>query len=159
MQLRHDLTASTGALRDGLNTLEVSVVNGAGQRVRHAVSFAVDTSLEAQPGVIEVDGELSRFDAPGDDHERTEAEHVALRNAGDRTLDLTGWRVQDRAGHRFVFPAFELLPRSVVRIHTGRGADGDDALHWGRTQAVWNNPGDTVFVIDAGHVLRADYTY
>lgn len=159
LRLRHTLNANNSALRDGLNSIEVSVVNGVDQRERRQASFAVDTALEAQPGLLEIAGDLSQFDAPGNDHANASKEYVTLRNAGDRAIDLTGWELADAAGHRFRVPAFELQAAATVRIRTGKGSNDADNLYWGRTQAVWNNRGDAVYLIDANRVLRAEHVY
>ena len=157
--LRHTLTVNNSLLRDGLNTLEVSVVDGGEQQHRQSISFAVDTSLTPQPGLLQVAGDLSQYDAPGNDHVNTSQEYITLRNPGDRPLNLTNWRLEDRAGHRYRFPQYELLAHSTVRIRTGSGNDNADNLYWGRNQAVWNNRGDAIYVVDADNVLRAEHVY
>lgn len=157
--LRATLSAANSALRDGLNALEVSVVDGAEQRQRESVSFAVDTSREPLAGRLEVAGELSQYDAPGNDHANTSEEYVTLRNAGDQGLDLGGWRLEDRAGHRYRFPDYRLEARALVRIRTGSGRDDQENLYWGRNAAVWNNRGDALYLVDAGNVLRAEHVY
>ncbi|MCB1676263.1 MAG: lamin tail domain-containing protein [Halioglobus sp.] len=159
LHLRHTLTATNSALRDGLNSIELSVVNGIDQRARHQASFVVDTALEAQPGRLEIAGDLSQFDAPGSDHANASEEYVTLRNAGDRAIDLTGWELADAAGHRFRVPTFELQAAATVRIRTGKGSNDAGNLYWGRTQAVWNNRGDAIYLIDASRVLRAEHVY
>ncbi|MFB6161511.1 MAG: lamin tail domain-containing protein [Haloferacaceae archaeon] len=99
-----------------------------------------------------VDGPLAvsvHADAPGNDHEDPNGEYVALRNRGDRTLDLAGWTVRDAAGHAYAFPdGATLAPDATIRLHTGTGTDGDGRYYWGRSRAVWNNGGDTVTVTD-----------
>nr|WP_233341065.1 lamin tail domain-containing protein [Haloprofundus sp. MHR1] len=105
------------------------------------------------------DGELSlaaiRADAPGDDHENTNGEYLVFENAGDEPLDLTGWTVEDEAGHAYTFPTgFTLAPGARVTLYTGDGSDTDSELYWGSGSAVWNNGGDTIRVSDdAGTVV------
>jgi micrococcal nuclease len=97
-------------------------------------------------------------DAPGNDNQNLNDEYVILRNDGDRTLDLSGWTVTDDAGHRYAFPdGTTLAPGESVTLHTGVGEDRDGHRYWGRTGAVWNNGGDTVFVRDdSGSVITRE---
>jgi hypothetical protein len=157
--LRYTLTAANSALKDGLNVLECSVVDGIKQRIREKISFVADTGIEAKPGRLEIAGDLSQFDAPGNDHVNTSEEYVTLRNAGDRGLDLGGWKIKDRAYHTFAFPEFRLEAGQVIRIRTGVGSNTDTDLYWGRNQAVWNNRGDAIYVLDHHNTLQAEHVY
>ncbi|WP_424004744.1 lamin tail domain-containing protein [Haloarcula salina] len=88
-------------------------------------------------------------DASGNDHENENDEYVVFENTGETTLDLSGWTVEDEAEHTYRFPAgFELDPGSKVTLYTGSGADTDSELYWGSDAAIWNNNGDTVYVLD-----------
>jgi hypothetical protein len=61
----------------------------------------------------------------------------------------------ESASHRFTFPdGFGLAGGATVRIHTGCGPDTATDLHWCISgSAVWNNDGDTAFLVDpAGNV-------
>ncbi|MCB1679968.1 MAG: lamin tail domain-containing protein, partial [Halioglobus sp.] len=60
---------------------------------------------------------------------------------------------------RFRVPTFELRAAATVRIRTGKGSNDAGNLYWGRTQAVWNNRGDAIYLIDASRVLRAEHVY
>ena len=99
-------------------------------------------------------------DATGDDHENLDDEYVVFENAGDESLDLSGWRVRDEAGHTYVFPdGFIVAAGGRVRLHTGDGTDTDAELYWRRNGAVWNNGGDTVTVetADGRTILERPY--
>lgn len=90
-------------------------------------------------------------DAEGDDNTNLNDEWVELSNPSDRDLDLTGWRVKDEsASHRYSFPSGFLLEAGAnLRLHTGCGDDNPSELFWcEKGSAVWNNSGDTVFVLD-----------
>jgi micrococcal nuclease len=91
------------------------------------------------------------YDAPGDDSLNLNAEWIDIRNGGADAAHLTGWMVKDEsASHRFAFPAgFVLDPDATVRIRTGCGEDIDLELHWcNEASAIWNNSGDTGFLLD-----------
>ena len=88
---------------------------------------------------------------PGDDTQALTQEYVEITNTGNQSVDLTGWGVKDNsASHRYLFPAgFVLTPGASVRLRTGCGVDGTADLYWCESgSAVWNNAGDTVFVLD-----------
>ena len=98
------------------------------------------------------------YNPPGsNDNENLNEEWVALGNTGGSDLDLDGWVVKDEsASHRFAFPTnFVLSAGQHVVIHTGCGDNGQEHLYWCETRsAVWNNSGDTVFVLDpAGNIV------
>lgn len=89
--------------------------------------------------------------APGDDAVNLNGEWVVLRNDGPGPADLTGWVVKDEsASHRFRFPdGFALAPGAEVTVLSGCGIDAPDRLHWCTSgSAIWNNDGDTAFVVD-----------
>lgn len=89
-------------------------------------------------------------DAAGSDRENLEDEYVVLRNDADAAVDMTGWRLQDAAGHTYRFPAgFTLDAGATVTVYSGDGTDAPDALYWGAGAPVWNNDGDTVYLFAA----------
>ena len=112
----------------------------------------------ADSGALVVDA--IHADAAGNDHENENDEWIRFRNAGDATLDVSGWTVSDAAGHDYVVPAGTTLePGASITLYTGSGADAADSLYWGSDAAIWNNEGDTVVVRDASGavVLRESY--
>jgi len=98
-----------------------------------------------------------RFDADGDDNLHLNDEWVRITNRGDTGVDLTGWVLKDTsATHRYRFPdGFTLDAGASVSVRTGCGADTGTDLHWcNEGSAVWNNSGDTAFLLDpAGNVF------
>ncbi len=91
------------------------------------------------------------FDAPGDDRENLNGEWVEIANTGATAESMTSWVLKDEsASHRYTFPAgFVLDPGSTVTVHTGCGADTATTLYWCNDKgAVWNNSGDTAFLLD-----------
>lgn len=158
--LRHSLTPAGAAyLRVGLNVFECSVANGAGGRDRKTVAFLADPRREPRPGKIAVAGDLSQFDAPSNDHRNATEEFVAIKNVGDETVQMKGWRIYDRKRHEFVFGRVDMTPGRVIEIHTGQGRSTSKKRFWGRNAAVWNNRGDAVYVVDPDGVLRAEHVY
>ena len=97
------------------------------------------------------------FDAEGNDNLDLNDVWVQITNVGTDDADLTGWVVKDEsATHRYNFPSgFELGAGSTVTIYTGCGTDNTADLYWCNTgSAVWNNSGDTAFLLDpAGNII------
>ncbi len=103
-----------------------------------------------------------QYDAPGDDNQNLNEEWIRVRNDGDKVVDLTGWVVKDEsASHRFDFPfAFTLSPGETVAINTGCGDDFGTILFWCNVgSAVWNNDGDTAFLLDPNGNTHVTYNY
>lgn len=113
-----------------------------------------------------VDAELHfaewRPDAAGNDNENLNDEWIRIGNEGDTVVDLTGWGVRDEsASNRFAFPSgFTLVPGETVTIYTGCGVDFGTDLYWCSVgSAVWNNDGDTAFLLDPSGNTHASRTY
>ena len=90
-------------------------------------------------------------DPPGDDLAPGAGESVLLE--GTPGLDLGGWTVKDTsASHRLVLPSGTRLPADGrLRVYTFCGPDAPGAVHWcNRGGAVWNNSGDTAYLLDPG---------
>ena len=102
------------------------------------------------------------FDAPGDDNNNLNEEWVSIRNEGGAAVDLTGWGIKDEsASHRYEFPAsFTLGPGESVTVRTGCGVDFGTELFWCNVgSAIWNNSGDTVFLLDPSGNTHDTFSY
>jgi micrococcal nuclease len=102
------------------------------------------------------------YDAPGDDSQNLNQEWIVIRNDGDRPVDLTGWGIRDEsAGNRYAFPdAFTLAPDESVTVRSGCGDDIGTELFWCSVgAAVWNNDGDTAFLVDPSGNTHATESY
>ncbi|MCB9677446.1 MAG: peptidoglycan DD-metalloendopeptidase family protein [Alphaproteobacteria bacterium] len=84
---------------------------------------------------------------------------VGVRTAGPRRVDLSGWRIRNRAGLVYTFPEGARVHRGEgLRVYSGTGVDGPDTLFWGRAAGVWNDEGDCVELIDArGDVVQVHH--
>lgn len=113
-----------------------------------------DGSASAQVAISEI-----RFDADGDDNENLNDEWVRITNDGETAMDLTGWVLKDTsATHRYPFPSgFVLEAGARVTVRTGCGTDTATDLYWCvGGSAVWNNDGDTAFLLDpAGNIVSS----
>ncbi len=92
---------------------------------------------------------------------------VRVVNVSDREADIEGHGVEDRAGHRFVFPSVILKPGYGLMLFsapkpvsggglgTGSGqAGGTEGLYWGHPSPSWSSEGETAVLRDpAGRVI------
>lgn len=100
-------------------------------------------------------------DAPGNDAENLNGEWVRIVNDGAIEIELLGWMLQDESSsHRYEFPAATIDPQGTITIRSGCGEDSDTELHWCVSgSAVWNNDGDTVFLLDPSGNLADSLGY
>lgn len=143
-------TARSGELEEAQSAAET---DGAGMWNPEVCGSAGEASLTI--------GHI-RYDADGDDNHNLNDEWVEIANPGEASADLSGWSVKDEsASHRYRFPSgYHLDGGATVRIHTGCGDDTATALYWcNRGSAVWNNSGDTVFVLDPNGNVVASKSY
>jgi hypothetical protein len=79
------------------------------------------------------------YDPPGPDY-RTKRQlrraYVVIHNTSGKGRQLRGWVLRDRAGHRFTFPSYRIVPSGYVKVHTGRGRD---TAPW----ETWRKPSTT----------------
>ncbi len=101
-------------------------------------------------------------DAPGPDNENPNGEWIELRNVSSGAVDLTGWAVRDESTrHRYTFAdGFVVAAGASLRLFSGTGTDTATERYWGKQgESVWNNDGDTVFVLDASGSTVASFPY
>ena len=90
-----------------------------------------------------------QFNAPGDDRQNLNGEWVQVNNTGDGPVLINGWTLSDRTGsHPYTFPAVVLMPGEKVTVYTGNGMMNETSLFMGRTEPLFGNSGDTVFLRD-----------
>lgn len=161
--------ADVGALlvRDGFAVVRVSEPDVAREEVLRRLEEEARTAergLWSPSACGPASGQASqlaivdlRLDAEGDDALNLNDEWVEVQNTGAVAVDMTGWGVRDESSsHRFTFPAgFTLEAGALVRIHSGCGTDAATELFWCTSgSAIWNNDGDTAFVLDpSGNIV------
>ena len=90
------------------------------------------------------------------------AEYVTIENDSSYCdVDMTNWRLKDKAGHSYYFPSFTLGAGDLVRVHTGTGTDDEDDLYmdYDNDYSIWNNDGDTGYLYDDNGDLISTYSY
>ncbi|MGH9042248.1 MAG: lamin tail domain-containing protein, partial [Acidimicrobiia bacterium] len=78
------------------------------------------------------------------------AERETVANGGTLPADMTGWTIHDDGTkHTFTFPSgYTLAPGAAVTVKSG-GPPGPGELAW-TGASVWNNDGDTAYLVDGG---------
>lgn len=99
------------------------------------------------------------YNAKGDDNGNLNDEYVELRNSCTYPVEMTGWVLSDDDGNDYSFPAFILSAKSTVSIHSGPGVDSQVDIYWGKTNPVWGNSGDRLFMHNEKGELVLDYSY
>lgn len=92
------------------------------------------------------------YDPPGRD---VQGEYAVIWNMGTTTLELKDWTLRDIAPirpHIYTFKQLSLPPGRHIRVWTKAGADTATDIYLNLGTAVWNNPGDTAILRDAGGV-------
>lgn len=99
--------------------------------------------------------------APGQDNLNPNGEWIDIVNDGSTTAGLTGWSIRDESTrHRFSFPdGFSLPASDMVRVFSGCGDDTSTELYWCDGDAVWNNRGDTGFLVDEDGKFADSFPY
>jgi Lamin Tail Domain len=93
-----------------------------------------------------------QYDSPGNDlpptNAKLNAEFVTIHNPTSIARPLTGFRVHDLGpDHTYHFGTFRLGSQKSVRLHTGKGTNTATNRYWGLDYYVWNNDGDTAFLV------------
>lgn len=131
------------------------------QRDAKAAGRGLWTACGADADVVILD---LRPDAPGRDDFNPNGEWIEIANLGSSPVDLTGWGIRDESTrHRFEFPdGFVLAADDVVRIGSGCEWDDNDDnvdIFWCAWDPVWNNGGDTAFLVDASGRFVDEWGY
>lgn len=100
-------------------------------------------------------------DAPGRDDENLNGEFIIIENQTETSIDLTGWIIRDESSiHRFTFPDDTQVPSGAfVVVLTGCGEDRSDEFYWCNSSPVWDNSGDTAFLLDDNGDIHHRFAY
>lgn len=119
------------------------------------------TACDADADLVILD---LRPDARGRDDFNPNGEWIEIANLGATPVDMTGWGIRDESTrHRYEFPdGFVLAADDFVRIGSGCEWDDNDEnvdLFWCAFDPVWNNSGDTAFLVDANGLFVDEWSY
>jgi endonuclease YncB( thermonuclease family) len=71
-------------------------------------------------------------------------EIVLLKN-NCRVINIENWKVVDESRKEYIFPERSF---SELNLHTFKGSDNETDLFWQRSDNVWNNDRDTLYLFD-----------
>jgi hypothetical protein len=114
-----------------------------------------NTPLPSTGEILPLDQPILEVQAvivPGD----LESERVLIRNVNNKSINLSGWIVDNNEGAIFSFPALTLFAGSEVALYSRTGENTTSKLFWGLSQAAWKN-GATVTILDPQGNVRATY--
>lgn len=100
-------------------------------------------------------------DAIGRDNENLNGEWVTIESNHPTVVDLSKWTVRDESSvHRYTFGSGVLIaPGESLVLYTGCGPDRSPEFYWCNDTPVWDNAGDTGFLLDANGSIVAQYGY
>jgi len=115
-------------------------------------SASTTTTTAATPGTaVSATGvTVSNLDCGG--------ETVTVTDGGSAPANLTGWTIHDQGPNfTYDFPAgYTLAPGATATVRSG-GAAGPGQLAW-TTRPVWNNDGDTAYLVDPGGTVVSTHS-
>ncbi len=86
-----------------------------------------------------------------------EDEAVQIRNRGNDSVALLGWKLADSTNRVYIFGQATLFGGGTdVLVHTMQGVNGPTDFYWGLSEATWQ-PGETVTLLDAEDSIVATY--
>lgn len=87
-------------------------------------------------------------------------EYIRIKNGTSKSVDMTGWLLRDEdPDNRFIFPDFTLGAGKSVKVWTKAGFNDSSNLYWNRTEQVWNDHNDCVYLRDEENVLIDSLCY
>lgn len=100
-------------------------------------------------------------DAPGRDNENLNGESIIISSNETSTVDLAGWTIKDESSvHRYTFGAgVQIGPGESLVVFTGCGQDQPGEFFWCNETPVWDNAGDTGFLLDSYGAFVDRYGY
>ncbi len=100
-------------------------------------------------------------DAAGRDNENRNGEWITITSSSSTEIDLTGWTIKDESSvHRYTFAdGVHLAPGASLVLFTGCGEDQPPEYYWCDDTPVWDNSGDTGFLLDPNGTIVSQYGY
>lgn len=96
------------------------------------------------------------YNSPGSDtrsNKSLNGEWVQLFNTSRLSKNMKGVKLRDKTGYTYTFGSYKLAGRKSVYIHTGKGKNTTTHRYWGKSGYVWNNTGDTAYLLYASGKL------
>lgn len=93
------------------------------------------------------------YDASSDDNRNLGDEYIVLGNRCNFSISLAGWTIGNKRANQFVIPDFTLGAGSNVTVHSGSGKNSDADLNLKSRVAIWENSGDTFYLVDEDNTI------
>ncbi|RPI88442.1 MAG: lamin tail domain-containing protein [Chloroflexi bacterium] len=68
-----------------------------------------------------------------------DTERVRITYAGQESVNLAGWKLQDGDGNTYTFPQLTLYPKSAVDLHNKAGINDVTGLYWGLDKPIFTS--------------------
>ena len=106
-------------------------------------AFAVSACSVQRAGNFKIDRIHYREGA------RLNSEVIVIKNISAQKRMLTQFSIVDpNEGKRYTFPVTSLKPGHTVTLHTFHGRNRPGHRYWRRDVPVWNNDGDTAWLVN-----------
>ncbi|GAA2548151.1 glycerophosphoryl diester phosphodiesterase [Neomicrococcus aestuarii] len=93
-------------------------------------------------------------DAPGNDVQAENGEHVVVTNTGNAAVDVSGYYLRDVANNLLhIGEGYVIEPGASLQVFTGPGTNTADKFYNGKTSAILNNGGEALGFWTANHTL------
>ena len=154
---RTDLDGSIVVTTDGSTYTIMTQKSGSEDENQRITGMEETRSQEAESGEPESEEAESEKGGMSSSEESTvyvsdlslQDEWVQITNKGSSPVSLAGWKIEDEGNnHAYSFTSFTLEPQATVTLYTGEGTDTATKLHMGSESPIWNNDGDTAYLLD-----------
>jgi micrococcal nuclease len=89
------------------------------------------------------------YDADGEDSKNLHDEWVSVQNTSNRTVDISGWILSDKANEQFYFPPGTILSNNeTITIIGGKGNKNGNTFYWGNDHTIFDNYSDGIYLFD-----------
>jgi len=85
-------------------------------------------------------------DAAGTETSNLNDEYVVLKNNLRGVVDMTRWNIKDLANNKYAVPTFKIWAGGNFVVRTGTGKNTYNTLYMKRSQPIWNNDHDTLYL-------------
>ena len=86
-------------------------------------------------------------------------EYVEIQNAGSDPVVMDGWSLHDAADHTFTWGQFTIQGGQTIRVYTNEVHQDTGGFSFQSSQPIWNNSGDTAYLLDGGGNIVATFHY
>lgn len=124
--------------------------------IADAQSKAIEEHLGMwQPSEFTLEINLIIADPIGVDEENLNSEFIQIANQAGTEVPMAGFTLFDAEGNTYTFTdEFILGVNQMVRVKSGCGRDTSFELYWCSSVPIWDNNGDTAFLLDVnGHYV------